>query len=263
MNSGVNISLKKYYIENILMDENFILKYLLFIINENDFENYLKTFDTKTYGNELGYYDFENKELKINYERLKNMKNLNDNNKNILILLTLYHELCHIFQNQLLNSKEAPIVISNFYRNLIAELAIERNDNLFYAKHYDDFLIEYHSEINSKIEVLNILKGIITNKEFIQNFNRWNAEYILNSYQKKSPIERSNDMIISFDPNIDIKIGSVLDFKYISALNNIGKENLTEIQKIKYGYPILDTTMYTIEDIASGKIKVLDLTKSI
>ena len=39
MNSGVNVSLKKYYTENILMDKNFILKYLLFIINENDFEN--------------------------------------------------------------------------------------------------------------------------------------------------------------------------------------------------------------------------------
>lgn len=167
INNKLNIEILNK--EDILAFINGFLKYL-------NIESYLKEtkfldFDNK---NDLAYYDWDNLILKIDYDNLiKDADVLYEGEDktdyvlfiNVMILLSLVHEITHIYQN------------AHRYDGTIITNIINSNLNLFdilEKKEYDEywslFLVERDAIVTSYEYIIILLKTIIKNERMYHYF---------------------------------------------------------------------------------------------
>lgn len=150
---------------------------------------------------------------------------------NVEVIITIFHELTHAVQKIQVFDNETYKKYPSYYVMLVSNYFKIINDNRFYRRFHDYFIIEYTANVCSHLLTIDLLKK--------HNLDYSKVENELEDYINYSSLELNINNKL-FKQISDLSINEEVLFKFRYALHNYGKEeNLTEQEYEIYGYKYL------------------------
>lgn len=214
----------------------------------------------------IGSYNPNNLCLNINYDLLnRHYKDVME--FNIQTIICIFHEMTHAAQRYQIFSETTYKRLSTYYILLFTCYITSLNNFDMYLKKYDTFITEYTANICSYINTLKLLRRNKINKEVIKKVNQEFASKINEYYNNNTPINNAIHLLSDYSlaNKIDnMNIDNNIKEKYKYAFRNYGEEkDLTNIEKLIYGYYLNNKSVKVLDNIEQGKIKTMDLIKRI
>lgn len=187
-------------------------------INEISFEN----------NNSEASFNFNNNDFNLNYEMIENYFKDNIFDFNVEIIITIFHELTHAIQKIQVFDNETYKKLPSYYVMLVSNYFEIVNNNEFYCKNHNNFVMEYSAIACSYLMTIDLLKK--------HNLDYSNIKNKLKNHRNSFSLELNiNDKLFQQISNLNISEEILFKFRY--ALHNYGKEeNLTDQEYEIYGY---------------------------
>ena len=279
--------IKENFKKNILIDDNTLLDYINIRLNEEGLNDLISFVNVTNYGESC--YNPSDNALYINSEEIflenadKNIPDLlklisfkdkskfilsNPNYGNIYNLVGINHEINHLIQKREIlnetNDLKTNLFLNSKFQEVIDETFFK---SFYYLKYHDRFYNEYNANIESYYEVLSLLKAykiqsiekdlIFTNK-LISKHILYLYSDIDKKYLYSTPIKNALKI---YKHLLEVGKKHEAEFCFEKDLISIIKKEKPEKQfdKLLMGFSINKDTHNYLKNVASGKIKTLNL----
>lgn len=294
------LKIKKGLRRNVLFSDDTILDYVETRLDEEDILGFIESvIIDNEYGsnynpNENSLYINTGEIFLDNSNNCPDLSNLlcqleknihftkNANLVNMYNLFSINHELNHIIQRKTRYDERNTLKGALFTKGQTELFLDDRYfDARYYENFHDKFYLEYNANIESYLETIHLLnayriKGL---KNCLLKLNLIAAQNIIYSYGDiadgkviASPINNLNKL---YDYLLELlkKRGLYNEFKEILNEEGINFDDLddkikkekptSELEKLRLGFPINNSTYEYINDISNRKIKTLNLFENI